>query len=75
MTTITINNKDYNLADLSPAAQQQLANIKVVDAELQKLQQQTAIYQTARQTYVQALVNEVEAKPVAKKPRATKAKA
>jgi BMFP domain-containing protein YqiC len=73
METITINNKAYNLVDLSDTAKQQLTNIQVVDAELAKLQQQAAIYQTARHAYLQALVNEVEAKPAPKK-RAVKAK-
>lgn len=74
MQTITINNKAYNLDALNEAAKQQLNNIQVVDAELAKLQQQIAIYQTARNTYVQALVAEVETVQPAKK-RTTKTKA
>ncbi len=77
MNTITINNQTYPLDSLSEAAQQQLANIQTVDAELTKLQQQIAIYQTARNAYVQALVSEVEQnkpqKPTPKK-RVSKAK-
>jgi hypothetical protein len=76
MQTITINNKDYPLDQLSENAKDQLASIQAVDAELAKLQQQLAIYQTARNAYVQALVSAVETKPATvKKPRATKAKA
>ncbi len=78
MNTITINNQTYPLDSLSEAAQQQLANIQTVDAELTKLQQQIAIYQTARNAYVQALVLAVEGETpakAAKKPRSTKAKA
>jgi hypothetical protein len=75
MSTIAINNKEYTLADLSAEAQQQVANVQAVDAEMAKLQQQLAIFQTARNTYVQALVSAVETKPATvKKPRATKAK-
>lgn len=77
MKTITINNQTYPLDSLSEVAQQQLANIQTVDAELTKLQQQIAIYQTARNAYVQALVSEVEQnkpqKPTPKK-RVSKAK-
>lgn len=60
VSTITINNQEYALADLSAEAQQQVANIQAVDTELAKLQQQLAIYQTARVAYVQALINAVE---------------
>lgn len=65
MSTIFINNKEFNLSNLSDAAKQQLTNIQAVDAELGKLQQQMAIYQTARNAYVQALVSEVESEPKA----------
>lgn len=69
-TTITINDQAYNLADLSEQAHVQLANIQVVDAELTKLQQQIAIYQTARNAYVQALVAEVSVEKTEVKKRA-----
>lgn len=76
VNTININNKEYAVAALSDHAQQQISSIQVVDAELAKLQQQVAIYQTARHAYVQALVAEVESAPAAvkKKPAARKAK-
>ncbi|BBP44290.1 DUF6447 family protein [Thiosulfativibrio zosterae] len=71
MNAIKINEKDYNLEDLSDTAKQQLANIQAVDAELARLNSKAAIYQTARNAYVNALATEVEAtpstKPVAKK--------
>lgn len=38
--TITINSKDYAVAELSEAAKAQIANIQVADAELARLQQQ-----------------------------------
>lgn len=76
MSQITINNQAYNIDELSETAKQQLANIQLVDAEIAKLQQQLAIFQTARGAYVNALVAAVEGdkKPVAKK-RVSKAKA
>lgn len=63
--SITINGNTYAVSELSDAAKAQVANIQVVDAELAKLQQQVAIFQTARQAYIQALVAavEVEATP------------
>lgn len=81
---VTINGTSYASANLSDAAKTQATNIQVVDVELARLQQQTAIAQTARNAYVAALIDAVkgreEAAPAeeAKKPRAprkTKAKA
>lgn len=72
--TITINGVNYALNELSEAAKAQVANIQVVDAELAKLQQQVAIFQTARQAYIQALVSSIEAdsKPAPRKARSKK---
>ncbi|MCL7461860.1 DUF6447 family protein [Pseudomonas sp. NW5] len=61
--SITLNGKTYALADLNEAARNQLANIRVVDAEIVRLQQQLAITQTARNAYVAALTGVVEQAP------------
>lgn len=53
--TITIDGKDYALDDLSEAAKAQLTNLRVVDQEIARLQQQQAIAQTARNAYANAL--------------------
>lgn len=53
--TITIDGKDYALDDLSEAAKGQLTNLRVVDQEIARLQQQQAIAQTARNAYANAL--------------------
>lgn len=53
--TITIDDTEYNLADLSASAKQQVANLRVTDAEIEKHKQQLAIYQTARTAYANAL--------------------
>ena len=58
---VTINGTSYASANLSDAAKAQAANIQVVDAELARLQQQIAIVQTARNTYVNALIEAVKA--------------
>ena len=55
MTTITINNKSYELDNLSDEAKAQLASIQFVDAELARLQAQAAALQTARMAYAKAL--------------------
>ena len=53
--TITINDKEYILDDLSDAAKAQLGSLQLTDQEIVRLQQQLAIAQTARNAYEQAL--------------------
>jgi hypothetical protein len=53
--TITINDKEYILDDLSDAAKAQLVSLQVTDQEIIRLQQQQKIAQTARNAYAQAL--------------------
>ena len=55
MTTITIDNRSYELDSLSTEAQAQMASIQFVDAELARLQAQAAALQTARIAYSKAL--------------------
>lgn len=55
MTTITINNKQYELETLSAEAKAQLASLQFVDAETQRLQAHVAALQTARNAYAKAL--------------------
>jgi len=57
--TLTIDGTDYNLADLSDNAKSQVTNLRVTDQEIARLQQQLAIYQTARTAYAQALKAEL----------------
>ena len=55
MTTITIDNKQYELDSLSVDAKAQLASIQFVDSELARLQAKAAALQTARLAYSKAL--------------------
>ena len=52
---ITIDGVEYNAADLSEEAKQQIANLRVTDAEIERLNIQQAIAQTARNAYAKAL--------------------
>lgn len=73
---LTINGTNYATAKLSDAAKAQVANVQVVDAEIARLQQQLAIAQTARNTYVAALLDAVKAKEepaLAEKPKKARA--
>ena len=55
MPLITIDGRQYELDLLSSTAKEQLASLQFVDAEIQKLQAQLAVYQTARMAYSNAL--------------------
>lgn len=55
MPIIKIDNKDYELDQLSDEAKAQLASLQFVDAELQRLNGQAAVLQTARMAYAKAL--------------------
>ncbi len=57
--TVTIDGLEYNLADLSENARNQLLNLRVTDQEVQRLNQQLAIAQTARTAYANALKKEL----------------
>ena len=55
MPIIKIDDKDYELDSLPDEAKSQLTSIQFVDAELQRLNAQTAVLQTARMGYAKAL--------------------
>jgi hypothetical protein len=53
--TVTIDDKEYDLDRLSDEAKNQLMSLQYVDQELQKVNAQAAILQTARMAYAEAL--------------------
>ena len=55
MPIIKIDDKEYDTETLSEEAKAQLAGIQFVDQELQRLNAQAAILQTARVAYAKAL--------------------
>jgi hypothetical protein len=57
--TITIDDKEYILDDLSDAARAQLVSLQFTDQEISRLQRQEKIAQTARNAYAQALSAEL----------------
>ena len=57
--TITIDDKEYVFDELSDAAKAQLVSLQVTDQEINRLQQQQQIAQTARNAYAQALSAEL----------------
>lgn len=52
---ITIDGREYAISDLPQEALSQLSSMTTVDRKIAELQQQIAIYQTARNAYAQAL--------------------
>ncbi len=55
MPIVTIDNKEYDTDKLSDEAKTQLANVQLTDQEIQRLNIQLAIAQTARNAYANAL--------------------
>jgi hypothetical protein len=55
MAKITIDEKEYDVDDLSDEAKAQVVSLNFVDAELNRLQLKVAAMQTARNAYGTAL--------------------
>jgi hypothetical protein len=63
MTTIKIDNIDYDTDKLSEEAKAQLVSLQFCDQELARLQAQAAAIQTARMAYAKALQAALPALP------------
>ncbi len=55
MATIKIDDKDYDIDDLSDEAKAQVVSLNFVDGELNRLNLKVAAMQTARNAYAAAL--------------------
>jgi len=55
MSSISIDNKQYDYESLPSEAKTQLANLQFVDSELARLKAKAAVLQTARVAYSRAL--------------------
>ncbi|MBS3963782.1 MAG: hypothetical protein KGZ80_04650 [Methylomonas sp.] len=53
--TLTIDDKTHPIDSLSDIAKAQLTNLQIVDAEIQRLQQQLGIAQVARESFLTTL--------------------
>lgn len=56
---LTIDGTEYHAAELSEEARTQIMQVKVTDQEIERLNQQLAIAQTARTAYANALKAEL----------------
>ena len=59
MPKITVDGLEYNTEDLSDNGKAQLASLQFLEAQLQKIKGEIAVYQTARNSYVAALKTEL----------------
>ena len=64
MSTITIDNPEYDLDSLSDDAKSQLQMLQFSDQEISRLNAQLAIVQTARMAYSKALMAALPAVPM-----------
>ncbi len=55
MATLSIDNKSYDIEQLSDEAKAQVASLQYVEAELQRLGATIAVFQTARNAYLSVL--------------------
>ena len=60
MPKITVDGIEYNSEDLSDNGKAQLASLQFLEVQLNKIQGEIAVYQTARNSYVAALKAELE---------------
>ena len=60
--TITIDGKEHELSTLSENARAQVVNLRVTDAEIERIKAKLAIFQTARMAYAKTLKDELNKK-------------
>ena len=62
MPKFTVEGIEYNTEDLTENGKAQLASLQFLEVQMNKLQSEIAVYQTARNSYVAALKVEIEDK-------------
>ncbi len=60
MPKIKIDDIEYNTEDLSDNGKAQLASLQFLQVQMEKLQNEIAVYQTARNSYMAVLKMEIE---------------
>lgn len=60
MPKITVDNIEYNTEDLTDKGKAQLASLQFLEVQITKLKNEVAVFQTARNTYVKTLQDELE---------------
>ena len=60
MPKITVDGIEYNTEDLTDNGKAQLASLQFLEVQMNKLKSEIAVFQTAKQAYVNALKAELE---------------
>ena len=60
MPKITVDDIEYNTEDLTDNGKAQLASLQFLEVQMNKINSELAVYQTARNAYVSALKAELE---------------
>lgn len=60
MPKVTIDGIEYNTEDLSDNGKAQLASLQFLEVQMAKLKSEIAVYQTARNSYLNVLRTELE---------------
>ena len=60
MATIKIDDKEYNLDELSEQTKATINSLQFVKSEMQMLEARIAVYKTAEAGYLQAIKKELE---------------
>lgn len=60
MPKITVDGIDYNTEDLTDNGKAQLASLQFLEVQMNKLQNEIAVFQTAKTAYIAALKAELE---------------
>lgn len=63
--TVTIDGKEYSLDNLNDVAKNQLMNLRAADQKIAAIQQDLAMFQTARNTYAKVLSENLPESPEA----------
>ena len=60
MPKITIDNIEYNTEDMSDNAKAQLASLQFLEVQMKKIKSEIAVYETAKNAYIQSLKAELD---------------
>ena len=60
MPKITVDGIEYNTEDLTDNGKAQLASLQFLEVQMNKLQNEIAVFQTAKSAYIAALKSELE---------------
>lgn len=73
MPKIKLDDLEYNTEDLSERGAAVVKSLKFVEARLREIEHELAVHQTAKNTYTQSLIKEIQAsgiQPVSSDPQA-----